>query len=91
MKADICAVADIPRRGSLKVELFGRPLHVVMTGEGRPVAYADVCLHFGGPLECRDDGVFECAWRGTRALASPALQPPNHASCASPRSTRTGC
>lgn len=62
MKADICAVADIPRQGSLKVELFGRPLHVVMTGEGRPLAYADVCLHFGGPLECREDGVFECAW-----------------------------
>jgi nitrite reductase/ring-hydroxylating ferredoxin subunit len=66
MKADICAVADIPPAGSLKVEFFGRPLHVVLSEEGRPVAFADVCMHFGGPLECGEDGVFECAWHRAR-------------------------
>lgn len=66
MKTAICDVGDIPSTGSLKVEFFGRPLHVVMTGEGRPVAFADACLHFGGPLECGEDGVFECAWHQAR-------------------------
>lgn len=66
MKADICAVADIPTTGSLKVEFFGRPLHVVLTDGGRPVAFADVCMHFGGPLECGPDGVLECAWHQAR-------------------------
>jgi len=42
MKADICTVADIPATGSLEVDVFGRPFHVVMTSEGRPVAFADV-------------------------------------------------
>ena len=79
MKAEICAVADIPATGSLEVEFFGRPLHVVTTAAGRPVAFANACLHFGGPLVCRDDGVFECQWhqatfdhdRGAR-LGGPA-------------------
>ncbi|MGD9696173.1 MAG: Rieske (2Fe-2S) protein [Thermoleophilia bacterium] len=66
MKAEICALADIPATGSLEVEFFGRPLHVVMTGQGRPVAFANACLHFGGPLVCGEDGVFECQWHQAR-------------------------
>jgi nitrite reductase/ring-hydroxylating ferredoxin subunit len=60
MKQLICDIADIPAAGSLVVPFFGRELHVYRSGE-RIRAAANTCLHFGGPLECKD-GKLVCAW-----------------------------
>jgi nitrite reductase/ring-hydroxylating ferredoxin subunit len=60
MKVELIKLKDIPETGSVIVPFFGRELHVYMA-KGRPRAVANVCLHFGGPLECKD-GQFECAW-----------------------------
>jgi len=65
MKVDLVAVNEIPETGTLEVPFFGRSLHVTMA-DGRPVAYANACMHFGGPLESDEDGVLTCAWHGAR-------------------------
>lgn len=62
MKVPLIAVEEIPEEGSTIVPFFGREVHVYRTN-GRPRAVANVCLHFGGPLECRD-GSFVCPWHG---------------------------
>lgn len=74
MTVDLCAVADIPDTGSLELEFFGRSVHVVKTTGGKPVAYANVCMHFGGPLECADDGTLTCPWHGARFDTDTGLQ-----------------
>lgn len=56
----LCKVSDIPDEGSTLVEFFGRTVHVYKI-EGKPVAVANTCLHFGGPLVCQD-GQFICQW-----------------------------
>jgi nitrite reductase/ring-hydroxylating ferredoxin subunit len=61
MKHEICKLADIPAEGSTVVPFFGREAHVYRTG-GRARAVANTCLHFGGPLDCRD-GLFVCPWQ----------------------------
>lgn len=66
MKVDLCSVGDIPPGGALEVEFFGRSLQVVLADDGTPVAYANVCMHFGGPLECDEDGHLRCRWHGAR-------------------------
>ena len=60
MKVELCKIEDIPEKGSKIVSFFGRELHVFRNG-GKPHAIANVCLHFGGPLECQD-GKFVCSW-----------------------------
>ncbi|UVK45982.1 Rieske (2Fe-2S) protein [Mesorhizobium sp. AR07] len=60
MKHEICKIADIPRTGSLIAPFFGREVHVYRSGE-RIRAAANVCLHFGGPLDCKD-GRLVCQW-----------------------------
>src|ERR1700759_2346609 len=60
MKQLICDVAAIPASGSVIVPFFGREVHVFRAGE-RFRAAANTCLHFGGPLECKD-GRLVCAW-----------------------------
>ena len=62
MKHELCKLADIPETGSVIVPFFGREVHVYQAG-GRARAAANVCLHFGGPLECRD-GKLICPWHG---------------------------
>ena len=62
MKHELCKTKDIPEDRSLVVPFFGRELHVYRTGGGVRAA-ANACLHFGGPLECRD-GKFVCPWHG---------------------------
>lgn len=60
MRQELCKLADIPETGSIIVPFFGRELHVYRSA-GRFRAAANVCMHFGGPLECRD-GHLVCAW-----------------------------
>ena len=60
----LCKVSDIPDSGSKLVDFFGRSVHVYKRN-GRPVAVANTCMHFGGPLECHD-GEFVCQWHGAR-------------------------
>jgi nitrite reductase/ring-hydroxylating ferredoxin subunit len=60
MRRELCKTADIPDSGSLVVPFFGREIHVYRAG-GRIRTAANVCLDFGGPLECRD-GRFVCPW-----------------------------
>ena len=62
MRHEICKLADIPVEGSIVVPFFGRELHVYRT-EGRARAIANTCLHFGGPLVCKE-GKFACPWHG---------------------------
>lgn len=62
MKHELCKLADIPETGSIIVPFFGREVHVYRAA-GRARAAANVCLHFGGPLECRD-GKLVCPWHG---------------------------
>ena len=65
MKHELCKLHDIPAGdGSLLVPFFGREVHVFRSGEGVRAA-ANVCLHFGGPLECKG-GEFSCPWHGAR-------------------------
>ncbi len=58
----LCKVDEIPDSGTKLVDFFGRTVHVYKV-DGKPVAVANTCLHFGGPLECKDDK-FVCPWHG---------------------------
>lgn len=77
MKHPLINLSDIPDEGSKIVDFFGREVHVYKV-EGKPRAVANLCMHFGGPLEYRDCK-FVCAWhnaefdaeKGTR-LEGPA-------------------
>lgn len=62
MKHPLINIADIPEEGdgSKLVDFFGRQVHVYIT-DGKPRAVANVCMHFGGPLEMKDCS-FVCAW-----------------------------
>jgi nitrite reductase/ring-hydroxylating ferredoxin subunit len=62
VRHEICKLADVPETGTLVAPFFGREVHVYRTGD-RIRAAANVCLHFGGPLECRD-GKLVCPWHG---------------------------
>ncbi|WP_352786711.1 Rieske 2Fe-2S domain-containing protein [Mesorhizobium sp. M0814] len=65
MKHEICRIADIPEKGSLIAPFFGREVHVYRSGE-RIRAAANVCLHFGGPLGCKDGKLVPVARRLVR-------------------------
>ena len=60
MKHELCKIADVPTAGSRIVPFFGRELHLYRSGD-KIRAVANVCLHFGGPLDCRE-GKFVCLW-----------------------------
>lgn len=60
MQNELCKLADVPDTGSRLVAFFGREVHVYPNGE-HIRAVANVCLHFGGPLECKE-GKFVCPW-----------------------------
>ena len=73
----LCKVDDIPNEGTKLVDFFGRTVHVYKVND-KPVAVANTCLHFGGPLDCVD-GKFVCQWHQAefamedgKRLAAPA-------------------
>jgi nitrite reductase/ring-hydroxylating ferredoxin subunit len=77
MRHMLCAESDVPTTGTIVVPFFGREVHVYRSG-GRIRVAANVCMHFGGPLECKD-GALVCPWHGAtydlesgRATAGPA-------------------
>jgi nitrite reductase/ring-hydroxylating ferredoxin subunit len=67
MKHPLIRLDEIPATGSKVVPFFGRELHVLRVN-GQPRAVANVCLHFGGPLECKE-GKFVCPWHGAEFSA----------------------
>lgn len=67
MKHELYKTTDVPTNGSIVVPFFGRDVHVFRNNE-RLHAVADVCLHFGGPLECKD-GRFVSQWHGAEFAA----------------------
>ena len=60
MKYPLLRVDEIPTEGTKIVDFFGREVHVYKVN-GTPKAVANVCMHFGGPLECID-GKLVCPW-----------------------------
>ncbi len=63
MKHPLIKMDEIPEAGSAIVPFFGRELHVYRSG-GRPRVAANVCPHFGGPLDCKD-GKLVCPWHNS--------------------------
>lgn len=72
MKIELCAETDVPATGTKIVPFFGREVHVYRS-RGRIRAVANVCLHFGGPLEWKD-GAFVCPWHGAAYDADSGLR-----------------
>tara|TARA_R110000868_G_scaffold56546_2_gene174925 strand:+ start:5174 stop:5485 length:312 start_codon:yes stop_codon:yes gene_type:complete len=65
MKQLICKTGDVPPEGEAQVfPFFGREVQVWRIGDSIRAA-ANVCLHLGGPLECKD-GTFVCPWHGAQ-------------------------
>ncbi len=56
-------ISEIPAEGSALVDFFGRQLHVLLGDGNEPVAFMNVCLHFGGTLVL-EDKQFRCEWHG---------------------------
>lgn len=56
----LCKVTEIPDEGTRLVDFFGRSVHVYKINR-KPVAVANTCMHFGGPLEHNGDK-FVCGW-----------------------------
>lgn len=62
MKHPLSKIEEIPDKGSKIVDFFGRTVHVYRRS-GKPVAVANTCMHFGGPLDYhQDEGKFVCQW-----------------------------
>jgi nitrite reductase/ring-hydroxylating ferredoxin subunit len=63
MREPLIPMSDIPQEGTVKVDLYGREV-LVMLLNGKPRAYANVCMHHGGPLSLEGD-TFVCEWHGS--------------------------
>jgi nitrite reductase/ring-hydroxylating ferredoxin subunit len=63
MREPLIPMSDIPQEGTVTVHLDGRDV-LVMLLNGKPRAYANVCLHHGGPLSLEGDS-FVCEWHGS--------------------------
>jgi nitrite reductase/ring-hydroxylating ferredoxin subunit len=62
MKQALIEVSNIPDIGSIIVDFFGREVHVYKV-DGKPHAVANICLHFGGPIEYNEiECQFTCPW-----------------------------
>lgn len=60
MRHELWKIADVRSAGSRIVPFFGREVHVYRDGDKTRVG-ANICLHFGGPLECKE-GELICPW-----------------------------
>ena len=54
MRSALIRVDEIPQNEAVTVDLFGREV-LVMLLNGKPRAYANVCMHHGGPLTLDGD------------------------------------
>lgn len=63
MREALIPLGDIPQDGTVTVDLNGREV-LVMLLDGKPRAYANVCLHHGGPLTSEGD-TFVCDRHGS--------------------------
>jgi nitrite reductase/ring-hydroxylating ferredoxin subunit len=64
MRSALIRVDEIPENEAVTVDLYGREV-LIMLLNGRPRAYANVCMHHGGPLTLDGDSL-TCAWHGAR-------------------------
>lgn len=64
MRSALIRVDEIPRNEAVTVDLFGREV-LVMLLNGKPRAFANVCMHHGGPLTLEGD-TLTCQWHGAR-------------------------
>lgn len=62
MQHELCKISEIPSTGTKIVPFFDREVHVFKTANSIR-AVANVCMHFGGPLDCKD-GKLVCPWHG---------------------------
>ena len=76
MRFPLIPLTDIPQTGTATVQLLGREV-LVMMQNGKPRAFANVCMHHGGPLVLEDDR-FTCQWHGAQyeARTGKALSGP---------------
>jgi nitrite reductase/ring-hydroxylating ferredoxin subunit len=64
MRSALIRVDEIPQDEAVPVDLFGREV-LVMLLNGKPRAFANVCMHHGGPLTL-DRDTLTCQWHGAR-------------------------
>jgi nitrite reductase/ring-hydroxylating ferredoxin subunit len=64
MREALIRVEEIPLDGAVTVDLLGREVLVMMLN-GKPRAFANVCMHHGGPLTLQGD-TLTCQWHGAR-------------------------
>jgi nitrite reductase/ring-hydroxylating ferredoxin subunit len=76
MREALIRVSEIPASGAITVDLLGREVLVALLN-GKPRAFANVCMHHGGPLTL-DGDEFTCRWHGStfdartgRAMSGP--------------------
>lgn len=69
MKHPLGKVEEIPEKGSKLVDFFGRSAYLYRLN-GKPRAVMNTCMHFGGPLEFREnEDKFVCSWHGAEYAA----------------------
>jgi len=64
MRHALIRVDEIPQTGLVTAELLGREV-LVMLLNGKPRAFANVCMHHGGPLRL-DGDTLTCQWHGAQ-------------------------
>jgi nitrite reductase/ring-hydroxylating ferredoxin subunit len=64
MRSILIRVDEIPANEAVTVDLFGREV-LVMLLNGKPRAFANVCMHHGGPLKLKGE-TLTCQWHGAQ-------------------------
>jgi nitrite reductase/ring-hydroxylating ferredoxin subunit len=79
MRHALIQANEIPQSGAATADLLGLEV-LVMLLNGKPRAFANVCMHHGGPLT-RDGDTLTCQWHGSqydvrtgRAITGPVGQ-----------------